>query len=171
MARPIDDYNTSWFAVGFDHTEQRQMNEGPVFDHFMGFLGGSKELLDRYGLTAESQTDPNRAAPGNRWHQDREAMRRGETFSGIHSLAAEDAVLASSSGSLFDRTKENLIPADLPIVRFRRILFDSMKLVEKGEDPIGLHCEVDYGNIWARSGVIEDNTAWAELVPEHNIRK
>ena len=137
----------------------------------MGFLGGSDELLNRYGLTQESQREVDRADAGNRWHQDREAMRRGETFSGIHSLAAEDAILASSSGALFDRTKENLIPADMPIVRLRRILFDSMKLVEKGEDPIGLNCEVDYGNIWARSGVIEDSASWPDLVPEHTIRK
>jgi len=171
MARPIDDYNTCWFGIGFDHTGKRQMNEGPAHDHFMGFLGGHKELLDRYGLTAESQRDPNGASADNRWNQDREAMKRGETFSGIHSLAAEDAILATSSGSLFDRTRENLIPADYAIVRFRRILFDSMKLVEQGEDPVGVDCDVDYGNIWARSGLIDDKTEWAGLVPEHKVRK
>ena len=128
-------------------------------------------MLEKYGLSHAAYKDPDRASAENRWHQDREAMRCGETFSGIHSLGAEDAILTTSVGPLFDRTKEHLIPADIPIIRMRSIYFASIKRVERGEDPIGIDSEIDYGSITGRSGLIEDANNWADLIPEHTRRK
>jgi phthalate 4,5-dioxygenase oxygenase subunit len=39
---------------------------------------------------------------------------------------------------MFDRTQEHLVAADQAVVRLRRRLLDCVKLVEAGEEPLGL---------------------------------
>ncbi len=43
---------------------------------------------------------------------DREAQRRGDTYSGVKGIAMQDASLQESMGPIVDRTKERLVAAD-----------------------------------------------------------
>lgn len=72
---------------------------------------------------------------GNRLGQDRVAMH--ENWTGFSGIEQEDAILAVSMGPIVDRSKEHLVPADSAVVRLRRRLLEAVRMVEKGEEPIG----------------------------------
>jgi hypothetical protein len=70
---------------------------------------------------------------------DRAAQKRGETFSGIHGFAMQDASVQESMGPIVDRTKENLVSTDNGIIMARHRLLRSAKaMVEKNVTPPGL---------------------------------
>jgi phthalate 4,5-dioxygenase len=105
--------------------------------------------------------------------QDREAMAAGKSFAGFRGgNRVQDAAVQMSSGKLYDRAKEHLVPADLAIIRLRRLLADSIRLLEAGQDPLGLGEGCDFARIAATSQIIDAGQAWQDLVPAHQgIRK
>jgi 5,5'-dehydrodivanillate O-demethylase len=50
----------------------------------------------------------------------------------------QDRAAQESQGVIFDRTREYLGTSDIHIVQFRRLLREQLKLIEKGQDPIGV---------------------------------
>jgi hypothetical protein len=69
---------------------------------------------------------------------DREAQKRGETFSGVMGFAMQDASLQESMGPIVDRSRENLVPTDYGIVMTRnRLRRAARDLMEKGVMPPG----------------------------------
>jgi phthalate 4,5-dioxygenase len=73
---------------------------------------------------------------GDHFGQDRAAMKND--WSGLGGVEKEDAIMSLSMGPMFDRTQEHLVAADQAVVRLRRRLLDCVKLVENGEEPLGL---------------------------------
>ena len=75
----------------------------------------------------------------NDYLMDRAAQKRGETYSGVHGIAMQDASLQESMGPVVDRTKENLVSTDNGIIMARHRLLRSVKaMVEKGVTPPGI---------------------------------
>ena len=110
--------------------------------------------------------------PGNRRlrlpPQDRQAMAEGKSFAGFRGgNRVQDAAVQMSSGKIYDRAREHLVPADLAIIRLRRLLADSIRLVEAGQDPLGLGEGCDFTQIGAASKVIDAGQRWQDLVPAH----
>ena len=69
---------------------------------------------------------------------DREAQKRGETFSGVFGFGMQDASLQESMGPIVDRSRENLVPTDYGIVMTRnRLRKAATDLAEKGVMPTG----------------------------------
>jgi phthalate 4,5-dioxygenase oxygenase subunit len=98
--------------------------------------------------------------------QDREAMAAGRSFAGYRGgNRIQDAAVQMSEGKIYDRTKEHLVPADLAIIRLRRLLLDSVKLVEEGKPPLGLGEGFDFSRVSAASAVVSAGTRWQDLVP------
>jgi hypothetical protein len=71
---------------------------------------------------------------GNDYLIDREAQRT-RTFTGIEGISEQDAAIQDSQGYIVDRTRENLGPTDLGIVRFRRLVLDAASSLERGIEP------------------------------------
>jgi phthalate 4,5-dioxygenase oxygenase subunit len=70
---------------------------------------------------------------------DREAQKRGETFSGIRGIAQQDASLQESMGPVVDRTKERLVSSDTGIIKARQKLQKAVEaLRDKGATPPGV---------------------------------
>jgi hypothetical protein len=70
---------------------------------------------------------------------DREAQRRGETFSGVKGISMQDASVQESMGPIVDRTKERLVSADSGIIKARRkLLLAATALRESGTVPPGV---------------------------------
>ena len=67
----------------------------------------------------------SRRNPGNNWLQDRAAMRRNETFSGIKGVNIEDFAVAESMGPIVDRSKEKLGASDAGIIAMRKLLLEA----------------------------------------------
>ena len=94
-------------------------------------------------------------------------MRAGETFTGRLGLTAEDAVMTVSIGSISDYRGEHLVPADLGVVRLRRLLNDIARAAASGEDPVGLRPATETRRIGAPSGIVTAGEDWRGLVPSH----
>lgn len=72
----------------------------------------------------------------NVWRQDRAAMAAGH-FTGFDKcLLDEDMVVQASMGPITDRTREQLSPSDLGLVRARVRLLDAVAGFENGETPL-----------------------------------
>jgi phthalate 4,5-dioxygenase len=98
--------------------------------------------------------------------QDREAMAAGSSFAGFRGgNRVQDAAVQMSEGPLYDRSREHLVPADLAIIRMRRLFADSVSLVEAGGAPLGLGQGCDFAGIGAASQIIDTGQPWQDLVP------
>jgi phenylpropionate dioxygenase-like ring-hydroxylating dioxygenase large terminal subunit len=98
--------------------------------------------------------------------QDREAMASGRSFAGFRGgNRIQDAAVQLSEGTIYDRRREHLVPADLAIIRMRRLLTDSIRLVEEGKQPLGLGEGYDFSNISGASAVMDAGARWQDLVP------
>ena len=74
----------------------------------------------------------------NDYQIDREAQKRGETYSGVFGFGMQDASLQESMGLIVDRSRENLVPTDYGIVMTRNKLRKAAtELAEKGIMPTG----------------------------------
>ena len=105
--------------------------------------------------------------------QDREAMADGRSFAGFRGgNRVQDAAVQLSEGRMYDRATEHLVPADLAIIRMRRLFADSIRLVEAGAAPVGLGEGCDFGRIGAASAIIDASQPWQNLVPaNHGVRE
>jgi phthalate 4,5-dioxygenase len=98
--------------------------------------------------------------------QDRGAMAAGRSFAGFRGgNRIQDAAVQLSEGTLYDRSKEHLVPADLAIIRMRRLFVDSIRLVAEGGAPLGLGEGFDFARISAASQIIDAGQPWQDLVP------
>jgi phthalate 4,5-dioxygenase oxygenase subunit len=152
---PYDDTHCSW-VVAFWSREKpidraRQLK-------IMG--------LDRPGLWVN---DRLMLSKDNNYGQDREAMQRG-SWTGLAGFTLEDAAMSLSQGTVNDRTKEHLVPSDVAVTRARRLFLDSIRLVQAGEDPIGLRPAEPLG-IRATEGNVPRSSPWSDVVPGHRARE
>lgn len=127
---PIDDDHTLLWMIFYNRY-------GPLKSD--GFaLQGFGDLPD---LSNFLSGFPVRSAE-NRWGQDREAMKRGESFSGLNgntvleTIFLEDVACIESQGRL-DRTKELLAPVDKAIIEGRRTVLDAIEAHQSGKGPVG----------------------------------
>ena len=100
--------------------------------------------------------------------QDREAMAAGKSFAGFRGgNRVQDGAVQMSAGLMYDRAKEHLVPADLAIIRLRRLFADSIRLIEGGHDPVGTGVDYDSTQVTAVSTIIDADQDWRDLVPGH----
>jgi phthalate 4,5-dioxygenase len=151
---PADDEHTSTFLCFFD---PQPVNRERVIT----VLG-----LDDPMFWQESDCT-YRASWEDGFKQDRGRMRRRESWSGLHGLEQEDATISLSMGAIFDRSREHIVPADRAVIRARRLLFESMRRVERGEDPIGAFPATDFARLNAPDQNISVDERWQSLVPDH----
>ncbi len=152
---PIDDENTRTLSVGF-------RNDGGPFDkqRYEELRGRNNTRLIDAG---------NRRYVGswaNRFGQDRSTMER--SWSGIEGIVLEDLAMSMSPGPIVDRTGEHLVAADAAVVRARRQLLESARLVEAGQDPIGVRADLSV--VVGCDRTVPVGSRWQDLVPGHQAR-
>lgn len=150
MRVPVDDETTSVITVNWD--EHRMADRASV--------------LKRQGMDNPNVWGPDkilRILP-----QDRAAMARGESYSGIVGFNPQDgAMTMNMGGPIFDRSREHVAPADYAILRMRRLLLQAADTVAAGGDPPGVATEVDTSHVFGTSGVIRADEPWQSLLPQH----
>jgi phthalate 4,5-dioxygenase oxygenase subunit len=124
---PIDDHNCWAWSINFDVLE-------PLSEEQVGHMRAGKGIHVRY---EEGSWRPI-ANKDNDYLVDRDAQRRGETFSGVRSISSQDASLQESMGPIQDRTKENLGTSDIAILMARRRLLRAAAEVADGATPPGI---------------------------------
>jgi phthalate 4,5-dioxygenase len=125
---PIDDENCWVFT--FDYQPMRALTEAEL-----------EAMRDGHGVHNEYVPGTYRPLQNkdNDYMMDREAQRRGESFSGIKGIAMQDASLQESMGPIVDRSKERLVSADSGIIKARRKLLQAaLALRDEGVTPPGV---------------------------------
>jgi phthalate 4,5-dioxygenase oxygenase subunit len=128
---PIDDENC--WAWSFDYHPVRALTAAE-----------RQAMIDGHGVHVKYVPGTYRplANKDNDYLMDREAQKRGETYSGVEGIAMQDASLQESMGPVVDRTKENLVSTDNGIIMARhRLRKAALALQEKGETPPGVDPE------------------------------
>jgi len=158
---PLDDGRTSFIHVFWSETQE--LNREPLRSRHLEFIGLTPAVLDGFGLTDETLGLADRPNPRNNFHQDREAMRSGTSWSGLPGLIEEDVAASVSAGPLRDRRHEMLSIADVGITRLYRTLLSCADAVERGEPPLGVARDVDWSQVQGLHGVLISGD-WRELI-------
>ena len=97
----------------------------------------------------------------NDYLMDRDAQKRGETFSGVRGIAIQDASLQESMGPIVDRTKERLVSADAGIIKARQKLRKAaLALRDEGITPPGV--DPAHQRVRSAAVVLEAHEAFGE---------
>jgi phenylpropionate dioxygenase-like ring-hydroxylating dioxygenase large terminal subunit len=164
---PVDSYTTAAYIGNYDSAWNTP--EQPLAA--MRYMSLDPETLGPLGFTPETVDREDRAGRENNWRQDRDGMRNGR-FTGMAPFIPEDVIVAESMGAIYDRTQENLIPADQVVVRIRRILTDMARDVQEGRKPIGVRSPIDHSKIVVGEGPVETGENWADVVlPQEFVQR
>ena len=108
------------------------------------FYYDANEGVDLERLTVKVGTElgqgykPTRTRE-NRYLQNREEMKSGQTFSGMGNyFPSHDLFAVETPGAIHDRTREHLATSDVAIVATRRMMLNAIRDVQAGKDPPGV---------------------------------
>jgi hypothetical protein len=73
-----------------------------------------------------------------------------------------------SMGPVYDRSRENLVPADRLVIRVRRRLLQAARELQDGTEPFHLQPEQahELGSKW---GLVDDPSRWPEVTVPGNL--
>jgi phthalate 4,5-dioxygenase len=147
---PIDDeYTTFWFF---------QVSESAISTELRA------SLLEGQRMRPGLDLDENFRLKGtrdNNWLQDRSAMRRGETHTGIKGVNHEDIAVQESMGPVLDRTHERLGVSDTAVIHFRRMMIEAaQRVAREGAIPPGLDQTVPYHDLRAEERTLPITEDW-----------
>ncbi|MGH8742390.1 MAG: Rieske 2Fe-2S domain-containing protein, partial [Burkholderiales bacterium] len=108
MLVPLDDVNTMFYWVAW-HPEPDQ---GISQQEWRAFCAATP------GVDLDENFRKKRNL-GNRYQQDRQAMKRGD-FTGIKGIPTQDMAMWESMGPIVDRSKDRPGSSDVAVVQFRR---------------------------------------------------
>jgi phthalate 4,5-dioxygenase oxygenase subunit len=125
---PIDDENC--WVYSFDYLPVRALTPEE-----------RQSMVDGHGVHSENIPGTFRPLRNkdNDYLMDRDAQRRGDTYSGVHGIALQDSSLQESMGPIVDRSKERLVPTDSGIIKTRQRLRKAvLALRDEGTVPPGV---------------------------------
>jgi phthalate 4,5-dioxygenase len=151
---PIDDEHTMFYYMKYRYDEPITDQERAQHENWSGF---------RTGIDIDADFR-KRIGRDNTWLQDRAAMERGESYSGIYGVNNEDIAVQESMGPIYDRTKEHLGTSDIAVIRMRRLMIDAARgLAERGTVPLGLTGTDSWSVLRAEEGTLPLETPWEIL--------
>lgn len=166
---PMDDTNTAFYFIAWGHRTKT-----PETETWRKFLG------QRVGIDLDENYVPLRNV-GNRFWQDREAMKAGN-FTGIKGFPNQDIAMWVTMGAIADRSHDRLGASDLAIVEFRKQMLEAVNAFIAGEPAIGVGEKAIPKEVCAFQAVIPKTTDWrayearyvwdherAALEPSYNV--
>lgn len=142
---PMSDYETATYQIGY------YADKPIVRQEAAEFLGFVPPLYDPVSCNVDMSWPHN-------MQQDRESMK-GTSWSGYPAIEFEDVSMALSLNDDFDRSEENLVAADIAVVRLRQTLLNAVKKTQDGGTPPGIECE-DLSHVVAYDRVVLDTEDW-----------
>lgn len=130
---PARDDLAMFFHVFWD--ESRALGEEPMRGEHLRFIGLDARSLRNIGVATPG--DPNAPSLANNYHQDRGVMDRGESFSGLPGLIAEDVIVSVASKTVRDRSRERLAVADGAVAQLYKTFLAVADAGEAGANPPG----------------------------------
>lgn len=103
-------------------------------------LGDAELAAWRNGENSHRRVVPGTTRPTERQDNDYlidRQLQKTISFTGIHGIRAQDAMVAESAGPIVDRTREHLGSSDRAVVAMRRALLDAATALDsRGEPPV-----------------------------------
>lgn len=144
---PTDDFSTSTYLCAYSPDSLDK-------HYFYGIVG-----LDDPRVWSED--DPNwKGSWENDFFQDRSKMDK--SWTGLNGLEQEDLAIGLSAGTIYDRTQEHLVTADMAVVYLRRRLLENVKLVKSGQPAIGSTIG-DLRAVASPEATVPEGTDWREI--------
>ena len=164
---PIDDVRSAFFHVFWSEIEP--LGAEPLRSKHLHFVGLEDEVLAAFGITNETLGRNDRPNPRNNFFQDRDAMRRGESWSGLPGLIEEDVAVSVSAGAIRSRGQEMLSSADVAVGRLYRSLLSCADAIEAGKAPPGQGVRIDWRGVVGTHGSVNSERPWRTLMPSHKV--
>jgi phenylpropionate dioxygenase-like ring-hydroxylating dioxygenase large terminal subunit len=143
MDVPMTDTTTATYQIAYRH-------DAPIDPQWAkAFLGFANDLYDEETCWVKMEWPHNMM-------QDRESMKTN--WSGYPGVEMEDVAMSLSLREV-DRSKEHLVPADLAVVRLRRILLNAVDKHEKSGEALGLNAE-DLSHVVAYDRMLKSDENW-----------
>jgi phenylpropionate dioxygenase-like ring-hydroxylating dioxygenase large terminal subunit len=152
---PMDDENTmvyNWVASVRDEPL-------PEEERLESRLGNGPQDVDQTTFRGKRNRQ-------NNYLLDRQ-VQKTETFSGIDGINVQDRAVQESMGTIVDRSKEHLGPADRAVIQSRRLLLEAVRSVEKGEAPRGVG--PSYYTLRAAEAIVPHTTNWRTLLESEAV--
>jgi len=128
---PIDDEHMMFWSMavpetvangqggpGSDRPSPNPRGRGQATNQEWQYLPDTTDWLGRFRLTQNRSND---------YLIDREAQRRGDSYTGIPGIHQQDQAVTESMGVIYDRTHEHLGTSDAMVIRTRRRLINAAK--------------------------------------------
>jgi len=153
---PMDDYNTLEWGVGKRAPQvAAQSNLGREY------------IPNGTGWHERFRIEQNLA---NDFQIDREAQKRGDSYTGIAGIRQQDMAMTETMGPIMDRTNEHLGTTDQMIIRTRRrYLAAARALRDQGITPPGVDTPEAYRQRFGQA-ILPRNVDWWEATKEARER-
>jgi hypothetical protein len=155
---PVTSEKSIFYIGWFD-----EQGDAALRDQSMQYQNIDRASMLRIGIDRDSTDREEKFSRANNWAQDRAKMKAGNAFAGLPLFIPEDIAVAESAGKIYDRSEENLVPADQAIVRIRRMLLGIARDVQEGNAPLGLATPVDTSEIYTQEVTLKEGDEWSEL--------
>jgi phenylpropionate dioxygenase-like ring-hydroxylating dioxygenase large terminal subunit len=146
---PMDDETT--MVYNWEHSTTEPFSEEDRLERRLG----------NGPLDVDQSTFRSRRNRENNYLQDRR-VQRTETFTGIDGVNVQDRAVQESMGSIVDRSREHLGPADKAVIQARRLLLQAVRTVEAGGTPPGV--EPTYYALRPAEAVLPCDADWRDLL-------
>lgn len=121
-----------------------------------------RDMKDRRAAVGEDYRRRRTAA--NRYLQDRDEIKRGDTFTGLGTnFLDHDGWAVESQGPIEDRTQEHIATTDKAIVTARKLLLKGMEDVREGKDPLHVvrsPSDNNFPHLFVRHEVVPSSLDW-----------
>src|SRR5688572_30474618 len=152
MMVPLDDVNTMFYWVAW-HPDPAK---GIAQDEWRRFCAATP------GVDLDENFRKKRNL-GNRYLQDRAAMKRGD-FTGIKGIPTQDMAMWESMGPIVDRSRDKPGSSDVAVVQFRRMMVNAAKRVAEGGPAIGTtEPHIAHVKLASYEGIVPKSTDWRTL--------
>ncbi|MBV6272117.1 Rieske 2Fe-2S domain-containing protein [Alcaligenaceae bacterium CGII-47] len=151
---PVDDTATAFYFIAWGHPSTT-----PDTEAWREFLG------QRLGEDLDKEYRPLRNM-GNRFWQDREAMKAGN-FTGISGFPNQDVAMWVTMGPIADRSNERLGASDLAIVEFRKQMLAAVRAFQQDGEVIGAGEARIPAHICSFQAIIPKAMDWKEYAAKY----
>jgi len=151
MLVPVDDVNTMFYWIAW-HPDPAKGITQDAWRRFCAATVG-EDLDENYRKKRNL---------GNRYLQDREAMKRGD-WTGIAGIPAQDMAMWESMGRITDRSEDHFGSSDLAVAQFRRMMVAAAKKFKEGGPAIGTENTIPHVKLASFEGIAPKTTDWRKL--------
>ncbi|HUK34814.1 MAG TPA: Rieske 2Fe-2S domain-containing protein [Vicinamibacterales bacterium] len=157
---PIDDY-TCWM-YSYQYSYLPEIPFGPEYrDPSVWMIGRfPTPKLPGYRLAQNMRND----------YQIDRKLQKTTSYSGIYSMTVQDVALQEGMGPICDRSKEHLAHSDRVIIALRRLLFEGMDAVARGEAPRALDPAV-YRTLRATDTFVPAGKRWQDYLKDELVAR